>query len=297
VTPLALRQLIRVPDRPRTPPPLLERAIEETDGYVIETLFFDLGEGRKARAFLTRPRSAERRLPAVLYCHAHGARYGIGAAELLDGRPSLLGPWGGLLARRGFVTLCLDMPTFGDSAHEKEDALSKALLWQGKTLMGEMLADLLAGFDHLASSDDVDPARIAAFGLSMGATHAWMLAAIEPRVARVAHLCCFADLATLIRTGAHDLHGHYMTIPGLLARTSFGRIAGMVAPRPQLICTGDLDPLTPPDAVETAFAQCRAAYRDVDAETSLLRLAEPGTGHIETPAMREAVLAFLDAMR
>ncbi len=189
------------------------------------------------------------------------------------------------------------MPTFGDDAHEKEDALSKALLWQGKTLMGEMLADLIAGFDHLAARADVDPARIAAFGLSMGATHAWMLAAIEPRIARVAHLCCFADLAGLMRTGAHDLHGHYMTIPGLLAHTSFGRIAGMVAPRPQLVCTGDRDPLTPPDAVAVALAECRVAYRAAGAEQALATLAEPDTGHVETPAMRAAVLAFLDAMR
>jgi dienelactone hydrolase len=296
VTPDALARLIRVPERPRRAPPVLARTVGTADGYAVETLLFDLGEDRTARAFVTRPRSAGRRLPSVLYCHAHGARYGIGAAELLDGRPSLLGPFGPMLARRGFVTLCLDMPTFGDSAREREDPLSKALAWQGRTLMGEMLADLRAGFDHLAGRDDVDPARIAAFGLSMGATHAWMLAAIEPRIARVAHLCCFADLAALIRSGAHDLHGHYMTIPGLLAHTSFGRIAGMIAPRPQLICTGDRDPLTPPDAVATAFAECRAAYRAAGAETALLKLAEPDTGHVETPAMRDAVLAFLDAM-
>lgn len=296
MTPAALRELIRVPARPRSAPPLLARTVAAADGVAVETLSLDLGDGRRARAFLTRPDTPGGRLPAVLYCHAHGARYGIGAAELLDGRPSLLDPYGPLLAKCGFVTLCLDMPTFGDSAHDKEDALSKALLWQGRTLMGEMLADLLAGFDHLAARDDVDPARIAAFGLSMGATHAYFLAAIEPRIARVAHLCCFADLATLIRTGAHDLHGHYMTIPGLLAQTSFGRIAGMVAPRPQLICTGNRDPLTPPAAVEAAFAECLAAYRAAGAETALLRLAEPDTGHVETPAMRKAVLAFLDAM-
>ena len=297
MTPAALRDLVRVRGRPRVAPPVLDRDIVVADGFAVETLILDLGEGRRTRAFLTRPEARDARLPAVLYCHAHGARYGIGASELIDGRPSLLGPLGPMLAKRGFVTLCLDMPTFGDSASEREDPLSKALLWQGRTLMGEMLADLLAGFDHLAARDDVDPARIAAFGLSMGATHAYFLAAIEPRIARVAHLCCFADLAALIRTGAHDLHGHYMTIPGLLAATSFGRIAGMVAPRPQLVCTGDRDPLTPPDAVAAAFAECLAAYRAVGAEAALSRLAEPGTGHVETPSMREAVLAFLDAMR
>lgn len=297
MTPTALRDLIRVPDRARGAPPMLERTVVVADGVAVETLRLDLGDGRHARAFLTRPDAPDGRRPAVLYCHAHGARYAIGAAELLDGRPSLLSPYGPMLAQRGFVTLCLDMPTFGDSADEREAPLSKALLWRGRTLMGEMLADLIAGFDHLAARDDVDAARIAAFGLSMGATHAYFLAAIEPRLARVAHLCCFADLAGLIASGAHDLHGHYMTIPGLLAHTSFGRIAGMVAPRPQLVCTGDRDPLTPPDAVETAFAECLAAYRAAGAEAALLRLTEPETGHVETPAMRAAVLSFLDAMR
>ena len=163
--------------------------------------------------------------------------------------------------------------------------------------MGDMLADLLSGFDYLSSRADVDPERIAALGLSMGATHAYFFGAIEPRIARVAHLCCFADLATLINTGAHDLHGHYMTIPGLLARTSFGRIAGMIAPRPQLICTGAKDPLTPPAALEKALAECRAAYRVAGAEAGLQHISERDTGHAETPAMREAVLAFLDGMR
>ncbi|MEX0406504.1 hypothetical protein ABGN05_12575 [Aquibium sp. LZ166] len=297
MTPDALRQLIRVPDRPRAEDHVIARAVESTDGIATERLALDLGDGHSARVFLTRPVEPKGRLPAVLYCHAHGARYEIGASELTEGRSSLLGPYGPLLARRGFISLCLDMPTFGDRAGQKEDALSKALLWKGRTLMGEMLADLLAGFDHLVSRADVDPDRIAAFGLSMGATHAYFLGAIEPRIARVAHLCCFADLATLIETGAHDLHGHYMTIPGLLAQTSFGRIAGMIAPRPQLICTGERDPLTPSAAVEKAFSECRTAYRAVGAEAALLRLFEPETGHMETPAMREAVLAFLDGLR
>jgi AcrR family transcriptional regulator len=178
-----------------------------------------------------------------------------------------------------------------------KSALAKALLWRGTTLMGLMLADLLAAFEYLAARPDVDTTRIATFGLSMGATHAYFLAVLEPRVARAAHLCAYADLDSLIETGAHDLHGHYMTVPGLLAATSTGRIAGMVAPRPQLICTGDHDPLTPPDAVDTAYRQTRAAYETADAATALTRLSQPETGHEETPQMRRAVLEFLSAMR
>ena len=161
----------------------------------------------------------------------------------------------------------------------------------------DYFGDLLATFDYLAARDDVDADRIAAFGLSMGATHAFFLGALEPRLNRIAHLCCYADWAALVETGAHDLHGHYMTVPGLLAATSVGEIAGMAAPMPQLICVGEEDPLTPPSAVARAFAETEAAYRDMGAYKALILVSEPQTGHVETPGMRRAVLDFLGGMR
>ena len=59
----------------------------------------------------------------------------------------------------------------------------------------------------------------------------------------------------MIELGAHDGHGHYMTIPGLVAETSVGEICGAIAPRPQLICIGADDSLTPPSAVAKARAE------------------------------------------
>lgn len=296
MTPSELASLIRIPARSRDAPAVLSLDTGFEDDCAIERLSLDLG-GTPVRGLVTRPAASSGRLPAVLYCHAHGARYGIGASELIDGRPSLLEPYGPMLARHGFVTLCIDMPTFAERAGDTEDALSKSLSWRGGTLMGLMLADLQSAFNHLVARDDVDPGRIAAFGLSMGATHAYFLAALEPRIARVAHLCCFADLASLIEIGAHDLHGHYMTIPGLLERTTFGRIAGMVAPRPQLVCVGEHDPLTPPVAIARAYAETLEAYRAVDATERLVLVKEAETGHVETARMRRAVIDFLQAMR
>jgi dienelactone hydrolase len=289
-----LRELLQMPQRHSVAANTVKRV--EQPGFVLEELRLDLGGDRPVRGLLTRPLAASGRLPGVLYCHAHGAKYGIGAAELTNGWASLIGPYGPLLAGRGFVTLSIDMPTFGERQEPVEDALSKALLWQGKTLMGEMLGDLLAAFEYLAARNDVDLRRIAAFGLSMGATHAFFLGALEPRFNRIAHLCCYADWAALIEIGAHDLHGHYMTVPGLLAKTSIGAIAGMIAPRPQLICVGETDPLTPPEAVTRAYAETLSAYRAAGAEDSLRLIVEPDSGHAETPRMREAVLAFLKEM-
>jgi dienelactone hydrolase len=285
-----LKSLLRVTE------PSLELAtssVEDHDDYTVEHLRFRLPGGTEIRGFLTRPPSNTTRGPAILYAHAHGARYDIGATELIDGRPALLNAPGPVLAREGYATLCIDMPTFGERADITESAATKASLWHGQTLFGQMLGEQAGALTWLAARDDVDPARIGMTGISMGATLTYFLAAIDTRIKAAAHLCCYADFATLIETGAHDLHGHYLTIPGLLSETSTGKIAGLIAPRPQLICAGLDDPLTPPPAIRHAFRETAAAYEAAGARQKLVLLEEDGVGHRETERMRREVLGFL----
>jgi hypothetical protein len=211
---------------------------------------------------------------------------------LLVGREYLLDPPGPALARAGYVTLCIDMPVFGERASVSESSAAKALLWQGKSLFGQMLSDHAAALSYLASRDDVDAARIGAFGISMGCTLSYWLAAVDTRIAATAHLCCFADLREMIALGNHDGHGIYLTVPGLLAETDAGEIAGLIAPRPQLICIGEADALTPLPAFEIAYAETKAAYAAAGVPERLRVVREPGTGHQETQRMRRATLSF-----
>lgn len=226
--------------------------------------------------------------PVVLVIHAHGNRYHIGARELVDGRPAQPRPLGPDLAVQGIAALCLDLPCFGARSGVSESAAAKAALWRGGSLAGQMLAELASQVEWL--SGDPRFTRIGAYGLSMGATLGYWLAAVEPRIEALAHLCCLADLDALIETGAHDLHGLYLTVPGLPGIARNGVIAGLVAPRPQLVCLGALDPLTPPKALEVALADLRAGYA---AGGRLEVLIDPDVGHVETPAMRARVLEFL----
>ena len=264
---------------------------KQADGYVVEHLSFTTSLGEVARGILTRP-NANKPSPALLYIHAHGGRYDIGADELLGGRGALLDPLGPVFARRGFVTLMLEMPAFGTRVSPDESARSKAALWNGKSLAGQMLGEQSAAFDWLAERPDVVADRIGVFGISMGATLGYWLAAVEPRIACVAHLCCYADFSKMIETGAHDLHGIYLTVPNLLNIATNGQIAGLIAPRPQFIAIGDLDPLTPPAAVNIALSETRAAYASAGANDALTIHREADAGHFETPAMRAAMLEF-----
>lgn len=229
--------------------------------------------------------------PALLYCHAHGNAYDIGKSEVLEGRPALQDPpLAKVIARTGWTVFCADMPGFGArQSLGDESALAKSAHWHGQTLLGQMVNDQLLALDVLI--DAVRPSRIATLGISMGGTLAYMVAALREDIVAAAHLCVFADMAPLIKDGAHDLHGPYMTIPGLLKEHDMSSIAALIAPRHQFVATGDADPLTPEAAYAPAMATLARAYRDHPERLTVIR--DMAAGHQETPDMRKAVLSFL----
>ena len=210
---------------------LAAREVAERDDYVFERLQFDFEGAGPVRGYLTRPARTTGRCPAILYAHSHGGRLDIGARELIEGRSYLLSPWGPMLARAGYTTLCIDMPSAGERHGIGESSAAKAAIWYGKSLIGHMLSDHAAALTYLAGRDDVDAGRIGGFGISLGSTLTYWLAALDTRLKAIAHLCCYADYATLVELGAHDHHGIYLLVPGLLNHTSTGEMAGMVAPR------------------------------------------------------------------
>lgn len=260
------------------------------DGWPLSDLTLTLDDGTRVPALFLGPPGGTAPVPAVLYCHAHGNRYDIGRDELVIGRPALQGPYAGDLRALGCAVLCLEMPCFGQRADPPEGPAAKAGLWWGRPLFGRMLAELGAGARWLMAQPEIDAARVATMGISMGGTHAWWLAALEQRIAAAVHMCCFADLATLVQSGAHDGHGAYMTVPGLLPVARSGQIAGLIAPRPQLVCAGMADWSTPPGAFARAMEDLAAAYGPSGGPAHHV---ENDLGHAESPAMRAAVLAFL----
>ena len=257
-------------------------------GLPCHDLSLRFNDGSPTRGWMIAP---EHPAPAVLYCHAHGLNYAIGRDELLYGRPALQSPYGPALAEAGIASIAIDLPCFGSRADQDETTLARQSLWHGAPLFGRMLAELRAVFHWLNAQPKIGP--IATLGLSMGATHAFWLAALEPQIAACAHLACFADLGTLVASGADHLHAPYMMVPGLLPVARTGQIAGCIAPRPQLICAGGQDPLTPPEALDRALGDVTQAYAHAAATARLQTLIDPDLGHAESPEMRAAVLKFL----
>lgn len=258
--------------------------------WVLDDLLFETAGGVPVPALFLRPPDGQTPVPALVYCHAHGNRYTMGREELIEGRPSLQGPYAADLVALGLAALCMDMPCFGTRQLPMESARAKAALWRGETLFGQMLAEQMAGLSFLADHPVVDRNRLGALGFSMGSTLAWWLAAMDERVRAASALCSFADLETLVDLGEHDGHGTYMTVPGLLPVARSGQIAGLTTPRALQICVGLNDWSTPEGAFNRGRQDLEAAY---GGRQGLEFHIEPDAAHEETPAMRAAVLRFL----
>jgi dienelactone hydrolase len=267
----------------------ISRTVEDEGAFRSETLWLEGNPPFPATLLL--PEGAGPH-PAVLYCHAHGGDYALGRRELTEGARWLDRALGAELVKAGFAVLAIDAIGFGDRQDEwSESAAAKSLFWRGESLFGAMLDELRDALGYLLARPEVDAARVFTFGVSMGAAHAWWLAALDDRVAGTAHACMLADIAGLLHGAVHDRHGLYFVVPGLLRVCEQGDVAGLVAPRPQFVAHGGADHLTPEGARKAALGRLSKAYAEVPEQLEAMFV--PEAGHELTEEMRKAAVGFL----
>ncbi len=282
---------------PHRPPTARLMVTERGPGYTLEHLELDLNGEEPAPAYLLLPDHRPKPAPGLLYLHAHGGTYGTGKEELLRGR-KVMSAYAPRCAEHELVTLAIDSWCFSDRQHAEDGRLGesdafKLMLWRGQTLWGRMLFDEIQALTYLAGRPEVNPERLGVFGLSMGATKAWWLAALDTRIRLCVDLCCLTDYEELIRNHYLRGHGLYYYVPALLKHFQTQDINELIVPRPRLSLNGRLDPLTPPAGVEKVRDYLRPLYeRHGRAEDCRIELFD--SGHEETPAMRRLVIEWLN---
>jgi dienelactone hydrolase len=270
-----------------------KRGESDRDGYVLEIWELDLNGIEPVPAYLARPSNAKGRLPAVLFNHSHGGGYKIGKLEFVDGRSYLQPvPYAKALTDLGCIGLAIDHWVFGERSHTTEADMFKAMLWQGQVLWGMMVYDSIRALDWLLDRPDVDPARIATLGISMGSTMAWWLAALDERVKVTVDICCLTDFHTLLARKGLSLHGVYYYVPGLLKHFTTSQINALIAPRAHLGLAGLQDTLTPVEGLDIIDRELTKAYTAAG-HPERWQLLRYEVGHMETPEGREAIIAWL----
>ncbi|HXR80260.1 MAG TPA: hypothetical protein VN763_05055, partial [Saprospiraceae bacterium] len=225
-------------------------------------------------------------------CHAHFGTYNIGKDELLNGR-SVMPAYAPVYAQKGILTLAIDSWCFGERKANSEMDAFKKMLWEGRTLFGMMLFDEMKALDYLLSRQEADSSRVGVFGLSMGATKAWWLAALDTRITTCLDLCCMTDFDELMKANNLKGHGIYYYVPALLKHFETKTINELIVPRPHVSLNGRFDDLTPPKGVEKVRDYLLPLYAKAG-KTDDCRIELFDCPHEELPEMRKIVLGWLD---
>jgi hypothetical protein len=270
---------------------------EEHEHYVLERLVLDLNGVEPVPALLLIPRKRQTPAPGLLYIHWHGGMYDLGKEMLLKG-VKVAPAYADVCAQKGLVTLAIDSWCFGEREHEKnglqgEENAFKLMLWMGQVLYGMMMFDEIRALDYLASRPEVDGQRLGALGMSMGATKAWWLAALDPRVRVCMDVCCLTDYEELIKAHGLQEHGIYYYVPSLLKHFQTSEINELIVPRAHLSVNGKRDELTPPAGVEKLRDYLLPLYRKHGKEEDL-RVELFDCAHAELPEMRKLILEWMD---
>lgn len=178
----ARQKLRKVFQFPATDHPLNARLISRTDfgDHILEKIVYYTEPFSAVPAHLYIPKKRGSRAPGMIFACGHGGSKSVYYSQYAAQ----------LYARAGVICLVPDPP-----GEEERD--EKGRLWlrghrldfrvdrglaAGREEIGKFVYDLVRGVDYLCSRPEVDPARIATTGHSLGGTLAMYLTAVDRRI-------------------------------------------------------------------------------------------------------------------
>jgi dienelactone hydrolase len=282
-------------DLPERKEPLFAKKLTELDQgeYILEVLLL-VGDGSEGiPAYFARPKDVSGKLPVVLFNHSHGGNYHIGKTELIQSSDYLQKTsYAKQLTSMGYAVLCIDMLGFGERRGKAESEIFKEMLWKGQVMWGMMIFDNIRALDYISTREDVDTARVATLGMSMGGLMAWWLSALDPRVKVCVDITAQVDAETLAANRGLDYHGFYSYVPSLLKYFRTSDIQKLILPRHHLSVVGNDDKLTPYAGLTIIDEELTKSYEEAGVAERWKMVRYP-CGHIETAGMRAEVTSFL----
>jgi dienelactone hydrolase len=274
------------------PVPFDVRVEEEVrlETHVRRRISFAVEEGDRVPAYLLVPHGLTGPAPAALCLHQTTA---MGKAEPAGmGKPDLA--YAAELAARGWVTLAPDYPNFGDY---RVDPYARG--WASGTRKG--IWNHQRAVDLLASMGEVDPARLAAVGHSLGGHNALFLALFDDRIRAVVTSCGFCAFP---RYKQGNLAGWSSKVYMPRIAEAYGKdparlpfdfpeLLAALAPRGLFIHAPLGDHNFDVQGVRDCVAAARPAYAARGAEDRLVAL-HPEGGHDFPPSAREQAYLFLE---
>ncbi|HEX9972240.1 MAG TPA: alpha/beta hydrolase family protein, partial [bacterium] len=299
---------------PKTP--FNSQLIDQQDrgSYVANKVVLNISGDSRVPGYLLIPKGAGP-FPAVLLLHDHGAKFDIGKEKVVKPfndapeRISSAEAWknklyggrfiGDELAKRGYVCFVIDALNWGDrggAGYEGQQALASNLFNLGMSYAGLIGYEDINAAYFLATLPKVDPGRVAAMGLSLGAFRAWQVAAMSDDIKAAVCVCWMATIKGLMINGNNQTRGQSaftITHPGLFNFMDYPDVASIACPKPMLFYNGENDHLFPVPAVQEAYKKMQSVWKSQQASDKLVTKFWP-IGHELSLEMQEQAFHWLD---
>jgi dienelactone hydrolase len=255
--------------RPLRPITLETRAFS---GYSREKIVFDSRPGVSVLAYLLLPEKT-RRPAAVAICvpgHGRGVDDIVGIDDRGGERTDKAGyqhDFAIQAAEAGLAAIAIEPMAFGcrrDPINARQGLSRKACdpaaggaLLVGQTMIGWRVWDIMRTLDYIATRSELDSSRVGCMGISGGGTATLFSAALEPRIRAAfvsGYLNTFRDS---IGSLSHCIDNY---VPGILNWAEMHDVAGLIAPRPLFVESGEKDNIFPIRASIESFNKVREVY-------------------------------------
>ncbi len=259
---------------PKTRSPLRPITLETRafDGYRREKVVFDSQPGVSVLAYLLLPEKV-RQPAAVMICvpgHGRGVDDIVGIDDTGNDRTDKAGyqhDFAIQVAEAGIAAMAIEPMGFGcrrdpinarvGLSRKACDPVAGGALLVGQTMLGWRVWDVMRTIDYIATRPELDASRVGCMGISGGGTVTVFTTALDPRI-RVAlvsgYLNTFRDS---IGSLAHCTDNY---VPGILNWAEMHDVAGLIAPRPLFVESGERDNIFPIRASVESFNEVRKIY-------------------------------------
>jgi dienelactone hydrolase len=241
-------------------------------GYSREKIVFDSRPGVSVLAYLLLPAKAQRPAPVMVCVPGHGR--GVDDIVGIDDRGGERTDKAGYqhdfaiqAAEAGMAAVAIEPMAFGCrrdpitarkglAAWACEPSAGGALL-VGQTMIGWRVWDVMRTLDYITTRPELDSSRIGCMGISGGGMVTLFSTALEPRIRAAfvsGYLNTFRDS---IGSLSHCIDNY---VPGILNWAEMHDLAGLVAPRPLFVESGERDTIFPIRASIESFNKVKEIY-------------------------------------
>lgn len=194
-------------------------------GVMRQRIVLTAQDGLKLPGYVMRPLELAGPAPALLVMAGHGTIKQTAGLVYSNHRSNALA-----LAQRGFVTLALEERGFGELNEVDHLTLDRVGRLFGRPWLGTVIDDALRAIDYLGTRPDVDPKRLGATGLRLGAGIALFVAGLDERIRAVV---VQGYLGGTVSPALIPGHGCDF-VPNLHRYADMSDVMRVVAPRPVL---------------------------------------------------------------